>query len=393
VGRDTPRGILVPILSIGYHLVLQTSTSLTKLLRDAGFVDVDVRQVDGGQLRARCRREPGVHGPAVALADPGSREQYRRYLRDAAEMAKSDSDLWFGLIARAYREAINEADCGAANLLWYAFSKACHRRFGFDPEAGAEADIDATEVSLESLALHEPLCLGPMLLHRAFHRLHIGDGRRAVEALLGRAADACGRLRGALQQIGSDDGDAEDVGWVAGAEELLCASERGATNVPERFDSLGPAPADTLAGRQGKPLLTEHYRRRIFVSLINAARLDEADRLAYVVTAVEAHARVPGGLLADDELDVLFCAALRELQRPEGGAERALGLLRQLRVACSAACLSGRSGSPARLASLSHSREVLALEVLGRIQEAEALRQAEQAANAGEVSGYNQCRS
>jgi hypothetical protein len=362
VGPNTPRGILVPLLSIGYHLVLQSAASLTALLQNADFVDVDVRQGGGGQLTVHCRRPPVTQCPGgLTQAGSASREQYRDYLREAAHAVSGGSDLWFGLTARAYREAVNAADCPTADALWSAFSAACQRRFGFEPDAaGVEETCDTTDGSMESLAKREPLCLGPVLLHRALHRLLGGEGRAVVEELFERAAHACARLRRSLQQIGSDDGDAEDVGWVAGAEALLCAAERGAGDVPERFHALGPSPADT-----GRELLrTDHFRRRLFVSLINAARLEEADRLADVVTAVEARSTVPGKFLGDDELDVLFCAAGRELQRREGGAERALVLLQQLRSACDAACAAGRARSAARLGALARSREIIALKVL-----------------------------
>jgi hypothetical protein len=178
-----------------------------------------------------------------------------------------------------------------------------------------------------------------------------------------------------LQRIGTDDGDAEDLGWVAAAEALLCAAERGARNVPERFAALGPSPGDACAQREGRPLHTEHYQRRIFVSLINAAQFAEADRLAHVVPAVEGRAALPGALLADDELDVLYCAAARELQSHNGVAERALALVRQLRTACDAARAAGRLGSAATLPAPARDMEILALDVLGRRQEANALRQ------------------
>jgi len=374
VGPTTPRGVLVPLLSVGYHLVLQSAASLAALLQRGGFVDVEVRHSGGGQLAARCRHNPAARRPETAPTDLGIREQYRRYLRDAAQIVDRDSDLWFGLTARAYREAVNAADGPAADALWDMFSSACRRRFGFDPEAEAKALGDAAEESLENLFVREPLCLGPVLLFRAFHRMHAGERRTAVEELLTHAARASSRLRRALQRIGTDDGDAEDLGWVAAAEALLCAAERGARNVPERFAALNPSPSDALARGGSQPSRTEHYQRRIFVSLINAAQLEEADRLAHVVKAVEVRAALPGVLLADDELDVLYCAAARELQRRKGSAERAVGLLRQLRAACDAARAAGRLGSAATLPAPARDMEVLALNVLGRRQEADALR-------------------
>jgi cyclopropane fatty-acyl-phospholipid synthase-like methyltransferase len=375
VGPATSPGVLLPLLSAGYHIVLQSAASLTALLRGAGFVDVDVRRAGGGQLTAQCRDASATQETGAALTDLAPREQYRRYLHDAAQTVDRDGDLWFGLTARAYREAVNATDSPASDALWDAFSAACRRRFGFDPETGAKILSDRTEQPLEKLVVREPLCLGPVLLFRAFHRLQAGERRTAVEELLTLAAKASSRLRRALQRIGSDDGDAEDLSWVATAEALLCAAERGAANVSERFALLGQSPNDALARRDCQPSRTEHYKRRIFVSLINAARFEESDRLAHVVVAVEARAALPGILLADDELDVLFCAATRELQRRKRSGARALDLLRQLRAACDAARAAGRLGSAATLPQPALNTEILALEVLGRSDEADALRQ------------------
>jgi len=346
------------------------------LLRNAGFIKVEVRHVGGTSLFARCRGGAATEPPAVAGPDaPGDRDLYRRYLRDAAASVAPDGDLWFGLIGRAYREAVNAADRLAEDPLWDSFSVACQRRFGSAPETIAAVAGDVVGKSLDILAAREPLCLGPMLLHRAFHRMHTGEARSAVETLFRSAANTCGRLRRSLQHIGVDDGDAEDAAWVACAEELLCAAERGAAEVPERFAALGSAPGDLGAKRDGRRLQTDSFRRRIFVSLVNAARLDDADRLADVIMQVEARAALPGTLRTDDEFDVLFCAAVRELQRPEAAAAaRALELLRQLRAACAAADAAGLAGSAASLIAPARDAELLALDVLGRKVEADALR-------------------
>jgi SAM-dependent methyltransferase len=366
VRPDTPPGLLIPLLSIGYHLVLQSERSLTTLLHEAGFGRLEVRRVGDASLVAQCWREPAVAASAVAdPLPPDDRRLYRRYLGDASAAAKRDSDLWFGLTVRSYREAVNAADSLAAEPLWNDLSEVCSRRFGFDPEAAAAVIHNDAGEPLGVLAEREPLCLGPMLLHRAFHRLLIGEPRSSVENLFRLAADACGRLRRSLLDIGSDDGDAEDIAWVAGAEGLICAAERGEANVPERLVALGPAPGD--ATRQGASRRVDIYRRRIFVSLVNSARLDDADQLAEVIAQVEARVASPSPTLTDDELDVLFCAAVRELQRPEPAAARALDLLRQLRVACVGAARI--TGSAVGLIDPARDAEILALDLLARQQE------------------------
>jgi SAM-dependent methyltransferase len=376
VTPDTPPGLLIPLLSIGYHLVLQSERSLTTLLRGAGFEEVEVRRMGAASLTARCRCGPS--NGASGVVDPRpfgeKRNVYRRYLRDAAATVDSDSDLWFGLTARGYREAVNAADSLSADSLWDSFSAACRRRFDFVPEAVVMESDDTAGETLDVLVAREPLCLGPMLLHRAFHRMLIGEPRASVETLLKQAVVACERLRRSLQYIGIDDGDAEDIAWVSAAEELLCAAERGEAKVPERFARLGPAPSDTTSISDGAFRRTDVYRRRIFVSLVNSAQLDDSDCVADVIGQVETRAALPSTILTDEELNVLFCGAVRELQRPKAkaAAERALELLQQLRTACSR--VGDRAGSAATLVAPAREAEILALDRLGRRMEAKALR-------------------
>ncbi|CAH2600288.1 Class I SAM-dependent methyltransferase [Rhodovastum atsumiense] len=375
VDPGTPAGLLVPLLSIGYHPVLQSQASLAALLRDAGFVDVAVRRTGGASLEARGRRGQAASAATVVDGD----RLYRRYLDDVRAAIERDGDLWLGFTARAYREAVNAGDLPAADTIWKEFSAACSRRFGFDPDAGAaQARLPGGE-TLEALVKREPLCLGPVLAHRALHRLVAGAPRPAVEPVFMRAVAACQRLRMALQRIGTDDADAEDIAWVAQAEIILCAAARGARDVPERIEALGPSPADAQAARGGVHPRHALLRRRAFVGLVNAASLDEAGRLAGVVAEVEAHATTPGAILADDELDVLYCSAARELQVPKGSAARALDLLTLLDAACAAARQAGRTGGSAvTLVTPVREAKALALKVLGRTEEAERERAARQ---------------
>lgn len=367
-GPDTPPGLLAPLLSVGYHLVLQSEGSLAALLRGAGFTDVVVHRSGGASLVARGHR--GVARPPSAVSEA---DQYHRYLQAAAAAVQGDGDLWFGLVARSYREAVNKADHAAADATWRDFSGACRRRFDRDPEAGLPIP-GGVIATLEDLAGQEPLCLGPVLLHRALHRMLLGEPRSSVESVFVAAVAACERLRAALQRIGTDDGDAEDVAWVARAEGILCAAERGAGDVPERIAALGPAPGDAASIREGRGRRANSFKRRAFVSLVNAGTLDAAGHLIDVVAATEVRS-VSGSILADEELDVLYCAAVRELQLAAGSAERALALLRILGTACAASRSAGQlTGSAVTLAAPARDAEILALECLGRPGEAAALR-------------------
>ncbi len=369
VTKNTPSGLLVPLLSVGYHLVLQNKSSLTNLLLEAGFTEVDVQRTGGASLVARCRLGPPA-APATGQVLPtvDERSIYRQYLLNAATMAEAGTDLWFGLSVRAYREAVNAADKHVANTVWEQLSGSCMARFGSPPEHLAHRPDGRETETLEVLALIMPLCLGPLLLHRAFHRLLAGEQRAEVEKLFVLAGVACERLRSALQRIGSDDGDAEDIAWIAGAEAILCVAERGGEGVPEQLQRNGIHPADAAAGADGRSGRTAAYRRRAFVTLVNSGRLLEADQLSDVIDPVEVRVSLPNVHLADDELDVLFCAAVRELQRKDiatnaaASAERALDLLGKIHIAYQN---SGRTSARAPLEqpvndAEAHARRVLA---------------------------------
>jgi len=145
--------------------------------------------------------------------------------------------------------------------------------------------------------------------------------------------------------------------------------------VPERFATLGEAPGDNASQRDGRVRRTDQFRRRIFVSLVNAAQYAEADRVVDVVAEVETRVAARDDvLLADDELDVLFCAAVKELQQVPARPVRALDLLGKLRGASEAGRAAGRSGSAITLATPALDAEILALNLLRREQEVEALR-------------------
>lgn len=360
----TPRGLLVPLLSVGYHLVLQSAESLARILRASGFRTVEVERA-GTSLVARAS-----DGPARwHEAPPADRGLYRRYLALAAAAAPVGSDLWFGFSARAYREAVNVQDIAEAERLYAAFAAACRDRFGFEPEeASSSVPPDAP---LEALADAQPLCLGPLLLHRGVQRIHAGESRARLAPLFLAASSAAEALRRALWRIGSDDADAEDCAWAARAEAALCAAEAGETDLLARLADLGPAPGDG-GGRDRFGAV----QRRCFVTLVNAGRFDPAAALLPEIAGpLETRLRQPGTVLADDELDALYCLGTLDLQRSGGDPAAALFRLRELRERCAALLSGSRAGRSARtLLWPALAAELLALEMLGRGAEAADLR-------------------
>lgn len=316
-GAITPEmspGILIPLLSVGYHTILHTAASLESLLRKAGFGSVSVEN-RGPQLLAQAS-ESGTPWRDPNEAD---RADYRRYLEAAGLAAPDGSDLRIGLLGRAYREAVAGGRLDDADRLYPTLSRDIAARFGATPEDLAEGDA----VSLSDLREEIPLNLGPILYSRAMHRRLLGDPPSALHPLLGRAATAAERLRTALAGAGCDDGDAEDLSWAARAEQMLAAAEAG---VPVLPNSLGPAPGDPVLGQARLASL----RRRVYVSLVNHGLLEAAEALGDIVAATEKRAE-RGEILDEEALDVLYCGTVSAANTPPGDPETAIRLARCLR--------------------------------------------------------------
>jgi SAM-dependent methyltransferase len=326
VQPGTPEGLLIPLLSVGYHAVLHTKGSLAVALREAGFATVDV-ELRGAQLLAHASNG------AAAWRQPreSDRATYRCWLAQAAAAQPSGSDLQLGLLGRAYREAVNGGDRAAADRLLPGLDDALRSRFGTALSEWMDAGKAKPPTGLDGLMARGTLALGPLLLTLGLHRLLAGTARPDLAALFDTAAMEADALRQALQAIGSDDGDAEEVAWTARAEAALCAAAGGAMNLGMLLDRLGPAPsADIHRGTARAASL----RRRAYVELVNGGAYAAAKAVSDVVGPALARAGAPGVLLDDSEIDVLYCGAIAEANGgPQADIAAAIRMLRALRAA------------------------------------------------------------
>lgn len=351
---DTPIGSLIPLLSAGYHTALQTADSLSRLLRTAGFAHVEVEK-SGTTLVARAYVDRSV-SPRSTIPD---RSIYRRYLEDAMLAVPSGCDLWFGFASRAYREAVAFSDFAAAARLWPLLNSACIERYGWPLDTPA---MPRGSHQLEALVHLEPLCLGSLLLHRGLHLLGEGASRAMVSTFFEEADTASARLRAALQAIGTDDADAEEISWSSRAESALCEASCGSDSALKRLAELGPAPI-------GHDRL-ERLQQRVFVELVNAGAYEAAFTIADSVLKKIEEGLAGSMLIGDNELDVLFCGGNLELLRSGGDGELALFRLRAARQRCERALFSGSpSRGAVQLLWPLLEAECLALRVLGRDDE------------------------
>jgi len=307
---DTGDGLLVPLLSAGWHLVIQTAESLGWALREAGFETVSVLR-EGAQLVAMAGRLPDA-----ALPDAAFRPQYREWLRQVAEAVPAESDLGFGARARLYRELVI-AGLAEADAVWQALDGAARGRWGHGLERLAAAPMAA--LSLGALVAREPMGLAGIMLARGWAQKRAGE---APQAVFEAAIAAAGRLRAALRGVGADDGDAEDVAFAAEAELILLAVSRAEAGIAARLDALREA-----GGRRH----ADNIAPTCFVTLVNHAAFEQAQRLSDVVQSVLANLREASQPLTSTDASVVYCAAAMELQTRGGQPGLAITWLGQLR--------------------------------------------------------------
>lgn len=298
-------------------------------------------------------------GPVI-WRSPGDvdRARYRNWLEEAAEVQPMGSDLRLGLLGRAYREAISVGALEEADILLSRLEAECQDRFALSlTRAVTPAGLPD---NLSSLVERMPLSWGGLLLQQGVHRILKGEARPSLEPVFLAAAEAATALRKALWAIGSDDGDAEDVAWVASAEAILCAAERGIDDISARLRVLGRSPGVGAVAERGAAI-----RRRAFVSLVNAGHHATALSLGDVTEPVLMRAESGATLLLDDELSTLFCAAMLEANGKDGVASRGVRLLRALRAACLRSLATRPGGSAEVLIWPAIETELLLLKRMG----------------------------
>ena len=301
---DTGEGLLVPLLSAGWHLVIHTAGSLEWALRRAGFSHVEVVR-HGAQLVAVA----GDAAPAGATAV--GRDPYVEWLRQLSYAAPAGSDLGLGAMARLYRE-LTIAQAPEAEAVWQSLDGACSLRFGQGLKAAVAAPED--QPGLAALTAREPLGLAGIALARGWQCRQAGQ---PAEAWFRGAIAAAGRLRGALRRVGADDGDAEDVAHAAEAELIRLAAAAADPGVAARIIALraagGAGHADAITGD-------------CFVTMVNSGALEEAQALRQA-----AHELISDAALTRAEASIMYCAATLELQLPGGDREAASAWLGRLR--------------------------------------------------------------
>ncbi len=213
-------GAMMPLLSPGAHVVLQTASSLQAGLRAAGFAHVVVKR-EAMSLIAYASA-----APFALLEDPApARAMYRRYLVERAKLTEPMSDLRLGFAGRGLFEAANDGDPEAVEVAWAALVPAVKARFGIDLESLTPLPEGASQASLAELARMIPLGLGMILFGRAMHLISEGADRSGILPMLRLARAAIDALQGALGRRSLTDGLSASIRGIIGVEILLCQAE------------------------------------------------------------------------------------------------------------------------------------------------------------------------
>jgi SAM-dependent methyltransferase len=248
---------LMPLLSPGVHVVLQTQASLTQALGTAGFTHVRVERV-GMSLIAY-----GSAAPFTLQDDAAAtRAAYRIYLIERALLSPPAGDLALGFAGRGLFEAANDGDAPAAAAAWDALVPAVHARFGIDLETVERLPAAAAQATLSELLTLIPLNLGMVCFGRAMALLAAGQPRSAVIRLLRVAGDAVAALQAALAKRSITDALYVVLGPLIADEILICAAEAGEASCVAPLAARG----DSLAWRG-------------FVGLVNAGAYGAAAAL------------------------------------------------------------------------------------------------------------------
>ncbi len=277
-----PAAQLMPLLSPGAHVVLQTQESLTQALRAAGFHEVVV--VRGGlSLVAYASARPFRLNEDAAAA----RALYRTYLVERGRLAAPGSDLCFGFAGRGLFEAMNDGDFAAAEAAWQILRQAAQPRFGLDLDSMTALPDRAMVMDLPELGQAMPLGLGMILYGRAMQMLGNDLPRHEVLPKLLLARAAIEALQGSLGRRSLIDGLSASLLPHIEAEVALCRAEAGEAAVV-------PALVRAAAERQS---LTVPWQG--LVGLVNAGAFATAAELQAALDLRWPAEAMPADLRAD----------------------------------------------------------------------------------------------
>jgi SAM-dependent methyltransferase len=262
---STPAGMLRPLLSTGWHYILFSRKSLASVLELAGFRHVEVLVRNHTLVAAATSGDLRVD-----LEAPVDRGMLRRYLEERRHSV-DDNRISHGLGYRLLKELTNDSRYEEALAVYEDLKSQFAAAYGLDIEAPPDQWLRPEDrADFHAFALRYPMCLCGVAYLRGIMALnHHSNPAQAVH-FFSLAAQYGRLLREALQAVGADDGETEQL------------TQRSRILVNRALAYT--APEEAAAGALN--LLVENPPQRdavseIFVHLVNLGALNAAGRLAH----------------------------------------------------------------------------------------------------------------
>ncbi len=203
---DAPESWVIPALSLGTHLVLQTPHSLETLLRRAGFAHVAVRPNGFSLIAYASDLELELVEDPAALA-----AEYGAYLLRRLKISVPGSDLWLGFAGRCLARALEAQDWNGFDQLFDALAEQIGRRFGFTPDRPETLPDFSAIGSPDAWAEQAPFNLAVLLHARLAARLQRGVPMVELLPLFQAVTAAAAGTRRVLQMMNADDPAIEHI--------------------------------------------------------------------------------------------------------------------------------------------------------------------------------------
>lgn len=275
IAPETAAGVLVPLLSPGYHVTLYSCEGFETLLRRAGFTAVSVSE-HGPTLRATAAMTEGTADLSRRL----DRARYLDYLVERSGTVAADTPLGLGLRYRRFKELTHAGRFAEAREAAVPVIEACRTRWGLEldkPDAlSSMADWPADIAGFHNRA---PFSLCGILYCLGIAAWLHDDDRERARLYFQAAGEAGERARAALQGAGADDGETDDLAWRARGHAAGILAWSNPVAAAAGIERLARDPSPILGERIPSSILTG-IRRQTFIDLVNLGHYAAADRLA-----------------------------------------------------------------------------------------------------------------
>ncbi len=360
VTAETSMGVLLPLLSPGWHCILYSAEALKLVLEKAGFRHISVVVREHTVLASATNGSRVVDlsaRPASALLD--------QYLAERTRQTVADGWLHHGLVYRRLKALANAGAYPEALKVYEDLRESIQRVYRIDIDHPGEGWlVETANETFDNFALRYPMCLCGVFYFRGIIALnHEVDAQRAEQAF-DHAARYGRRLRQRLQAISADDGETENFTNRSVALRLKALAYRAPGEAADQ--ALARAQAAAVTGERSQFDLVD-----LFVHLANIGALRETASLAPAIEAAlcirhpevmaditplrgDAHA-VLGRIAANEPGDFRrtaahFAAAVRAMRHaPNAGARHDAIVSAQTERA--AAWISREAVGPARRAA------------------------------------------